>query len=314
MWRVSPGASFYIAVLALGLTWAAFVASSVRRFVVAGAVAQWYCAPAGMQPVGAVHAGLRNALGPQFGTISFAGAVLALIELARRAAREAQSRQSGAAAVVCCLLRCVLETLLSLLEFLTKYALMWSALSGEALVDSGRAVGALLGRHMVDASAVWWMPKTLVMFTSIAFAVLWGVLLYVGALAAMGAHRSGAALGLSFGGGALAGLVLHLLGALLLDGADAVFICFMHEHDTAAAAGGYVALPAGGFGGSAHTKDVHDVMMQLPYLQHLGQAAPAEAGTAGQGRHEAPAQQQGNLVEHPAGQVAYVPPAVMRSF
>ncbi len=69
---------------------------------------------------------------------------MTLIHLARQAMnqrRESNGRSGNlAAALLCMLARCVASLLLSLLEFLNKFALMWAALTNEGLVDAGEYV------------------------------------------------------------------------------------------------------------------------------------------------------------------------------
>ncbi|KAI8468538.1 MAG: plasma-membrane choline transporter-domain-containing protein [Monoraphidium minutum] len=243
-WQTSPGGGFLIFLLCVTALWAFAALGAARQFAVSGVVAQWYYAPAGCAPTGALRATLRHALGPQRGTVCFAGAVMALIQALRQAAdsgtRTSDGRQgagAAAAALLCCVLRAAAQCVLSVAEFLCRYALTWAALTGQGLVDAGKEVTALLKRNLLDAVTVWWMPGAVVGLTSFALAALWGCVVFAAVALSAGRREPAlpAAAGVGALGGLAAGLVLQLLGRLLLDAVDTVFVCWACDRDQGAA-------------------------------------------------------------------------------
>lgn len=87
----------------------------------------------------------------------------------------------------------------------------------------------------------WWMPALVVTLTSLAFSLAWGALVYC-VVAAATAGGGGGAVPIALGAALAAGVVLHLLGALLLDAVDCVFVCYARDRD-AAAGGGEFCTP-----------------------------------------------------------------------
>lgn len=59
--------------------------------------------------------------------------------------------------LVACAAAC-LSLLLSLLEYVTRFATVRAAITGEAFFAAGRNVVALLSRNAMDAFGVWWVP------------------------------------------------------------------------------------------------------------------------------------------------------------
>lgn len=92
-------------------------------------------------------------------------------------ARREQGRGNLLAA---CAVAC-LQVVLALIEFLTKFATIRAALSGEAFFDAGRAVTALLARNALDAYGVWWLPPMVLQSCCAVMAGVWS-----GAVYAMG--------------------------------------------------------------------------------------------------------------------------------
>jgi hypothetical protein len=160
VWRTSPAGNFFIALLSVTALWAWMAIGAARQFCVSGVVAQWYYAPAGVAPQDALSATVRHALGPQSGTVAFAGAVLAAVQALRQAANSSLRTEgrdgigAAVAAVLCCIARCAANLVLSIVEFLCRYSLIWSALTGQSLVDSGGLVrgkrrrGCYSGRYL----------------------------------------------------------------------------------------------------------------------------------------------------------------------
>ena len=90
-----------------------------------------------------VRSSLRVALTSGFGTIAFASLIVSACEALKRAARRSESGNG----LVGCLIACCLMCILSYIEFLTRFALTYSALTGDALCTSGRTFLDHCTRH-----------------------------------------------------------------------------------------------------------------------------------------------------------------------
>jgi len=287
-WGVTGGAAFYILLLWLFVAWTTAVAFALRQFVVGGAIGAWYFAPAASSSVGAAAPGaaeaaavkrsIRHALGPQFGTIVFGGAVLTLVDLLRSAMRSAAANQrSAVAAVACGIMNCVAQGALLVLESLTKFAVVWAALRGGGFLESGRAVTDLFKRHALDSLRVWWFPQLVVFATSLALSLLWVCVTFPFVLASVGGDANyPSAAGIATFAFFSAFAVLQLAGSLLLNVVDAAYVCWAVDRDAGAGAGAAAARP-----------DIDALFAVLP-VHTSGSSA-------------------GLLVEQPGGGVSYAP-------
>lgn len=105
---------------------------------------------------------LKHGLGPQFGTLLFGGMVLTIVDLIRAVFRSAQHsarNRNLLAGLFCMVTSCIANLLLSLVEYLTKFATIWAAIKGDSFLDSGRKVSDLLKRNMLDSLRIWWFPQ-----------------------------------------------------------------------------------------------------------------------------------------------------------
>ncbi len=69
----------------------------------------------------------------------------------------------------------------SLLEAVTKFATVHMAIRGQSFLGAGKAVVALLGRHGMDTSGVWWLPPLVLHSGAALLSACWGWGVYWGA-------------------------------------------------------------------------------------------------------------------------------------
>lgn len=101
---------------------------------------QWYFAPAEQADFsGNVKRSLKHALGAQFGTICFGGAVMVVVHQLRQAAR--RQRNNG---LLGCIAACLISCLAEIIEYLNKMATIMSAITGERFMAAGRSAIELL--------------------------------------------------------------------------------------------------------------------------------------------------------------------------
>lgn len=237
--------------LLVGL-WTALLADQVRTFVVSAVVSLWYFAPAARGRAsarGTTRWALKTALGPQLGSCSLGALVIALAETARNAAdRAANGGQGGDDAsgggpgLLSVLLSCLVSCLAAGLEYLTRFATVFAAISGEALLTAGRHVTDLLARNFLDAfaSTAWFAPMV-VQLATLSLSLSWGFLaggayylLHQAPTHPAAAQANSPMLASCLVGG-LAGvaalLVLSYVGGVLLGVLDAVFVCWAIDKD-----------------------------------------------------------------------------------
>ena len=175
---VTTGAfgSIYGSVAGIYLVWATFVVFFIKQYTIAGTVAQWYFSPVGTPVTGNLQRAFKHAVGPSLGSVTFAAAVLTLISLIRDKLNEMREGR-GAMAVLMCFFKFFVELLLELAEALTEYSVMFTAISGQKLMDAGRETVAMFKRNFGDAFAMWAFPGamlgSLVFFMSLSGASLW---------------------------------------------------------------------------------------------------------------------------------------------
>lgn len=252
MWQPTGWSKAYMSISALTVLWTLLLFGQMRTFVTAGTVAQWYFSPPNARSIkGTTRRMVGYALGQQFGTLCFAAAVLVVVQLIRSAAQEARNRsRDGDGNILMSMLACALECIASVIEFLTKFALIFSAIIGVPLVDAGRKAVDMLRRNMLNTIGVWWLPPMIVQLAAFTLSIVWGLGLYAVAHVSwssrVNVNMEAGLLGFLAGGMAL--VVLSFCGGILLDIVDALYVCYATDRDQ-----------------SEVTKaEVHDVFSQLP--------------------------------------------------
>ncbi|KAK9918484.1 hypothetical protein WJX75_004393 [Coccomyxa subellipsoidea] len=255
-WQADSWVPAYMSFASVTMLWTVFLFGQFRIFTISGTIAQWYFAPAGAEDAlkGSTLRTVRFALGPQFGTLALGAAVLTAIQLMRQALQRAQERRrqegESVATLVWSLLACCLQCIWGLIEYITKFATVRAAITGEAFFEAGRNVTQLLTRNFLKAYGVWWFPPLVLQMAAFALSATWGVLIfgisYFAWHSQEHAQAQAALLGvLSF---FMAWVVQAFFAAVLLDIVDAVFICYAMDKDTQ----------------SVTRLEVHEVFSQVP--------------------------------------------------
>jgi len=230
-WQPDNWAIAYMSWAALMLGWTTLLTFTMKVFVVSGITAQWYFAPAGSNTKGSLSTSLRAAFGPSFGSLCLASWLLNLLNMLKSAAQNARAENRDNL-LVQVLVSCF-EFLLTILEAVTKFAVVRMAITGEALIPSCRSTADLLARNLLDSVGVWWFPGMILQVTALLLAGLWG-----GAVAGLSyTYWGGSQVALS--SGLMLGAVAFLFGLLamsylnsvLLSVVDAVYICYAMDRD-----------------------------------------------------------------------------------
>lgn len=288
-WQPKGWAIGVAALCALSLAWTSLLAFCLKTYVVSGAVATWYFAPVDAGAAATSHAtsdALKNALGPSFGTLALAAWILNLISWARQALQQLreQSRESFIAQL---LLSCV-DFLYSVLEQLSKFGVVFAAITGDDFFTAARQATSLLSRNLLSTAAVFYFPGTMVGLTNLVLSAAWsaaaGLTSYhlafapaaaraiaegatdVGPVAAQSAIAVGVVAFL------FAYVALAFLASVLLSAVDAAYLCFAIDRDRHLVT----------------REEVHAVMLLLPAAKGAASGGPG-----------------GGIVEHPGGGYAF---------
>lgn len=232
-WQPRPAAAAYTAVAALVGVWTMLTLNQVRVFTVSGAVARWYFAPPGASTAGHARTALRQAVTSSLGTCAFGGAVLTLTQAVKR--QQQEDAQAGRVSIFGLLASCMA----SLYEYLTKFATVMAAVTGEGLTAAGRRATDLLLRSALEAFATTiWFPQAILQLVSVTLAAAWGAAVWAGYryLHAPGGEEYPATNAIVLGAlvGVVTLFVLSFVAGVLLAVLDAVFICFALDRDRAA--------------------------------------------------------------------------------
>ncbi|KAL4436975.1 hypothetical protein ABPG75_004114 [Micractinium tetrahymenae] len=253
------------------LAWTSLLITQARVFIVSGTIAQWYFAPGGTSNRGAMLRSVRHAAGPALGTLCFGAAVVTMARIVRGMAENLRRR-----GVLGLLLSIPLRWLASLVEYLTKYAVIMAAISGEALVPAGRRAVDLLARNCLEAitTTIWFAPLSIV-FTCLTLAAAWGCCnaglfsLLVLAHGAGGEPESWAMVTtVGWVSGALAMPTLFFLGGIVLNVLDAVFLCWALDRDASTVSA---------------QKEVYDAFCALPLKPAAGAVVEGPDGRVAYG-------------------------------
>jgi hypothetical protein len=185
---------------------------------------------------------LRLAFTKSFGSIAFASLIMAICEWLRRLARK--ERRNGG--LIGCLIACCIQCILAYVEFLTRFALTFHALSGEPFCDSGRTFLGHCQRHgFLKVYTVDWLASVVLNFGAVILglsATAITVLLLNGSsqLASYSQDDKIAVLGIVGGvAWAIACVILLFIAGILHDVVDASYACLVLDLDSHARTGQY---------------------------------------------------------------------------
>ncbi|KAK9787237.1 hypothetical protein WJX73_001621 [Symbiochloris irregularis] len=283
-WELDWWVPVYAALNLATTSWTIFLIGEIRRFVLSATIAQWYFAPPGASMVGTTRRSIGLALGPSFGTCAFGSAILTLIQALRNAMEQAKqdNREEGLASLAWCLVSCVAECFFQLFEFITKFATVRAAITGEAFLTAGRGAFDLFRRNFLKAYAVWWLPPLVLQTGAFLISAVWGGAVFgLAWLLSHGRYPHHAMAGSTMLGilaFLLAWIVQSFFANVLLNVVDAVFMCYAMDRDTQAVT----------------NMEVHEVFSHVP----VGVAVENPDGNLGYGAPSAPTRP-----------TQYVPPA-----
>uniref|UniRef100_A0A7S0UT24 Choline transporter-like protein n=1 Tax=Polytomella parva TaxID=51329 RepID=A0A7S0UT24_9CHLO len=281
------------------MVWSIGVFLQMKLFIVADTIAQWYfhpapsyqqvvfggsfdasnstassstaaphsscCAVAANGSSGSIRLALTHGFRHSFGSVAFAGLILATIHAIRGALRRL-SRNN----VLCCVINCFAQPFLAMAEQFTRFATIAVAITGEAFVPAARYSYDLLRRNFLATYNLWWVPDLVLGTVTLLSSFTWAAIVFfityakvndelkdaAKSPADMNGLDSAASAGAAAAAGAAAGdydsssnagsiafitaflcwiivfFVLHFVGTMILDIVNTIYICFAMDLDT----------------------------------------------------------------------------------
>jgi len=177
---------------------------------------------------------LTHGIKSQFGTICFGGLIMSIIEIIRNMVEKAQreNRNNGVMAVLTCCVNLLWQCFAEIIGFISKFAIVYAAISGDAFCDSARKVTTILQNNYLSTFAVWWLPSMILRTTAFIVSVVFGVVFGILSSNYFDDESRGVE---SFVLGLFCFLIsltiLNFCLTVLLDVVDAVYLCYGIDKD-----------------------------------------------------------------------------------
>ena len=170
---VTPGwATFYQYLAGFTLLWTLKTGMQVAQYSAAFMAGEWYFNPPERRCKSPSWTGLRLGITLAAGTNMAAGLVLAIIEMMRDAVRRA--RQEGG--ICMAILACIIRIILNILEFMTNFATIMAAVSGEGFIDAAKHGSTVLKYSFVDGYITDRISKRILYLGAVVLGLLSGTI------------------------------------------------------------------------------------------------------------------------------------------
>lgn len=244
VWKQDSWVPAYFALAILTMLWSATAMVEAQVYVISGTIAQWYFSKDDSKVRKTIRSSLRNAFGPSFGTICFSGLLIAIVRIVRAAVDSVASEDAGG--IVNLILRCCVNALLSAFEFLNKFTINFSAITGESYCSSARLTYELLRRNLLSAVIVETISTRLLAGIILVLSAIYAIVVCVILQAASGLGvESYFVAAMAF---VLLIVVLGFLVNVLDNVIDTVYICYAIDRDK----------------GEVCKQEVHEIYVHLP--------------------------------------------------
>ncbi|KAI4325913.1 hypothetical protein MLD38_031275 [Melastoma candidum] len=244
VWKQDSWVPAYFALALLTMLWSFTVSIEAQLYLISGTIAQWYFSKEEDAPPRRIRSSLRNAFGPSSGTICLSGLLNFIVRIVRAVVDSTKSED--APGFVNVVLRCCVNTFLSIVDFVNKFTIGFAAITGESYCASSRMTYELLRRNLLSAAFV----------ETISTRLLGGIVFVLSAIYAIvvcailkGASSIGVdSYYLSVLAWAILMLVLGFFVHVLDNVIDTVYVCYAIDRDR----------------GEVCKQDVHEVYVGLP--------------------------------------------------
>lgn len=234
-WRTDAWVHSYCLLLLFALIWTSSVANCLRLFTIAGSTSQWYFAPLGTTAFrGTVLRSFKHGINAQFGTICLGGLIMTIVEIIRNMVENARrdNRNNGLMAFVTCCVSMVWSCISEIIGFISKFAIVYAAISGASFCDSAKKASKILSDNALSTYAVWYLPsmilRTSSFVVSLVFAVVFGI---SSARYFDDESRTTESVLLGIFAFVIAMTILNFCLTVLLDVVDSVYLCFGIDKD-----------------------------------------------------------------------------------
>jgi hypothetical protein len=236
--------------------WCAYVILELRLYITADTMAQWYfsATPGSVQP--STMRAVKHGLTSSFGSVCFGAAILAMIDVLREALKRRAQNSQGWMALVCCIINCIGQCLLSIIEQFTRFVSIATAITGKAFIPAGQDLWGMMSRLLLPTANLWWIPSFVLQTTVNLIALSWAAIVFFLTWAAMAGTGDALSLSFAVGGVALffAGFVLNFTASILIDCTNTIYICFCYDRDRKVVTNRFI----------------HEVYLSLPPIRDAG--------------------------------------------
>ncbi|XP_074312950.1 uncharacterized protein LOC141648305 [Silene latifolia] len=243
-WKQDSWVPAYYALAILTMLWSATIMFEAKAYVTSATIAQWYFSKDDSTPKRKIRSSLRNAFGPSAGTICFSGLLVCIVRMVRAAVDSARDENNSG--IVNVVLQCCVRAFLAAVDFLNKFTINFSAITGEAYCSSARMTYELLRRNLMSPVFVETISSRLLAGIIFVLSAVYAVVVcaILNGVTDLGVSSYWIALLAWLLLMVVLGFFVHLLDNVI----DTIYVCYAIDRDRAE-----VSKP-----------DVHHVYVQLP--------------------------------------------------
>ncbi|KAH9617887.1 hypothetical protein KSS87_023514 [Heliosperma pusillum] len=243
-WKQDSWVPAYYALAILTMLWSATIMFEAKAYVTSATIAQWYFSKDDSTPKRKIRSSLRNAFGPSAGTICFSGLLVCIVRMVRAAVDCARDENNSG--IVNVVLQCCVRALLAAVDFLNKFTINFSAITGEAYCSSARMTYELLRRNLMSPVFVETISSRLLTGIIFVLSAIYAVVVcaILNGVTDLGVSSYWVALLAWLLLMVVLGFFVHLLDNII----DTIYVCYAIDRDRA----------------EVSKADVHHVYVQLP--------------------------------------------------
>ncbi|PIN19170.1 Choline transporter-like protein [Handroanthus impetiginosus] len=244
VWKQDGWVPAYYTLAILTMLWSATVMIEGQVYVISGTIAQWYFSKNDLGPKHGIRSSLRNAFGPSSGTICFSGLLICVVRVVRSVVDNA--RREDASGIVNLILRCCANALLSAFDFLNKFTINFTAITGEAYCSAARMTYELLKRNLLSTVFVEVVSTRILAGIVLVLSAIYAIVVCVLLKAAV--HLGDDAYFVALMAWILLIVILGFFAHVLDNVIETVYVCYAIDRDR----------------GEVYKQDVHEVYVHLP--------------------------------------------------
>ncbi|KZV41104.1 choline transporter-like protein 3-like [Dorcoceras hygrometricum] len=244
VWKQDRWVPAYYTLAILTMLWSATAMVETQVYVISATIAQWYFSKDELGPKRAIRSALRNAFSYSSGTICLSGLIFGIVRVVRSMVDNA--RQEETSGIVHVILRCCVGALMSAIDFVNKFTINFTAITGEAYCKAARLTYELLKRNLLSAVFVETVSTRILAGIILVLSAIYTIV--VCAILKAGIHLGDDAYFVAVMAWILLIVILGYFVHILDNVIDTVYVCYAIDRDR----------------GEVSKQDVHDVYVHLP--------------------------------------------------